>query len=131
MRKIIIYLFYVLTLINSSFCIGGDCEKVRKKAKNFESCRGIKPADPDNEYCCFLKAGKIQECVELLKVDIDNNNVKRTIKELEKGVYEYWDDGSVDINEIYGDIKSLVCDEGFYISNKLLINMLFIFLIIF
>ena len=49
----------------------GDCGKVGYTAKNFDSCKDKKPYD-DTKYCCYIEAGKYQECVEILKEDIDN-----------------------------------------------------------
>ena len=114
----------------------GECAQVGYKAKNAASCKGKKTYNPTDEFCCFLKAGKIQECVEVLKKDIVGGNVKMTIKEIEKGIYEYWQTTEITVNNkkeiedrnyIYGKLNSFVCDFGNYIKMK---NILITFLII-
>ena len=95
----------------------GDCGKVGYKAYDFNSCKGKSPKNSGTEYCCFLKAGKIQECVEVLKADIDNNAVEITIKEIEKGIYEYWENNNgINMNEIYGKLDSFECDNNFFLQ---------------
>ena len=131
----IINSFLILTKCDDDFH-EGECAEVGKKAKNFASCKGKKTYNPSDEYCCFLKAGKIQQCVEVLKKDIDGGNVKITKLEIEKGIYEYWEDIEItvdgqkekeDRNYIYGSLNSFICDFGNY--NKMR-NILITFLII-
>ena len=109
----------------------GECGGVGYKAVNFDSCKGKTPYDSTNEYCCFLKSGKTQECVEVAKVDIDNNAVKITIKEIEKGIYEYWENNKGEsLNTIYEKLDTFECDNTFFIQFKKSIFLLTILLII-
>ena len=108
----------------------GDCGKVGYRAYDFNSCKDKSPKNSGTEYCCFLKAGKIQECVEVLKVDIDNNAVETTIKEIEKGIYEYWEDNNgINMNEIYGELDSFECDNNFFLQISPTIFLITILLI--
>ena len=110
--------------------IFGDCGQVGYRAYDFNSCKGKSPKNSGTEYCCFLKAGKIQECVEVLKVDIDNNAVETTIKEIEKGIYEYWEDNNgINMNEIYGELDSFECDNNFFLQISPIIFLVTILLI--
>ena len=105
----------------------GDCGKVGYTAKNFDSCKDKKPYD-DTKYCCYIEAGKYQECVEILKEDIDNNEIKFTIKEIENGVYEDWmDNNGYDLNRNYINIKSLECDKSSFFD----LNIFFFFFFLF
>ena len=108
----------------------GECGKVGYRAYDFNSCKGKSPNNSGTEYCCFLKAGKTQECVEVLKVDIDNNAVETTIKEIEKGIYEYWEDNNgINMNEIYGELDSFECDNSFFLQISPIIFLITILLI--
>ena len=108
----------------------GDCGQVGYRAYDFSSCKDKSPKNSGTEYCCFLKAGKIQECVEVLKVDIDNNAVETTIKEIEKGIYEYWEDNNGNnMNEIYGELDSFECDNNFFLQISPIIFLITILLI--
>ena len=104
----------------------GECRNVGYNAKNFDSCKGKKPYD-DTKYCCFLKAGKFQECVEILKEDVDNGVIDLTIKEIEKGIYEDWEDNNgYDLNRYYDIINTLECDEDAFIKLNIFIFSLFL-----
>ena len=130
--KILLLLSIIFKSIISSFQYDfGECGDVGYKAKSFESCKGKKTYD-ESKYCCFLKSGKIQECVEVLKEDIDDGEVKTTIKEIEKGIYEPWDYGNGhDLNKIYDKLNDFICDKSnFFYSNTINI-ILSIFLLIF
>ena len=108
----------------------GECGKVGFLAKNFDSCKDKKPFD-DTKYCCFLKAGKDQECVEILKKDIDNDAVTMTIEELEKGIYEDWEDNNgYNLNRYYDIINSLECDKDIFIEYKFFSFLFFIILVL-
>ena len=108
----------------------GECGKVGYQAINYESCQGKKPVD-DNYYCCFLKSGKNQECVEVLKEDIDNNEVKTTIKEIEKGIYEPWDNNNgYNLNKIYEKLNKFICDKSYFIQSNIIYIIISIFLLI-
>ena len=108
----------------------GDCGQVGYRAYDFSSCKDKSPKNSGTEYCCFLKAGKTQECVEVLKVDIDNNAVETTIKEIEKGIYEYWEDNNGNnMNEIYGELDSFECDNNFFLQISPIIFLVTILLI--
>ena len=108
----------------------GDCGQVGYRAYDFSSCKDKSPKNSGTEYCCFLKAGKTQECVEVLKVDIDNNAVETTIKEIEKGIYEYWEDNNgINMNEIYGELDSFECDNNFFLQIGPIIFLITILLI--
>ena len=108
----------------------GDCGQVGYRAYDFSSCKDKSPKNSGTEYCCFLKAGKTQECVEVLKVDIDNNAVETTIKEIEKGIYEYWEDNNGNnMNEIYGELDSFECDNNFFLQIGPIIFLITILLI--
>ena len=108
----------------------GDCGKVGYRAYDPNSCKDKSPKNPGTEYCCFLKAGKIQECVEVLKSDIDNSAVETTIKEIEKGIYEYWEDNNgINMNEIYGELDSFECDNNFFLQINPIIFLITILLI--
>ena len=108
----------------------GDCGQVGYRAYDFSSCKDKSPKNSGTEYCCFLKAGKIQECVEVLKVDIDNNAVETTIKEIEKGIYEYWEDNNgINMNEIYGELDTFECDNNFFLQISPITFLIIILLI--
>ena len=108
----------------------GDCGQVGYRAYDFSSCKDKSPKNSGTEYCCFLKAGKTQECVEVLKVDIDNNAVETTIKEIEKGIYEYWEDNNGNnMNEIYGELDSFECYNNFFLQIGPIIFLITILLI--
>ena len=110
----------------------GECGKVGYKAINFESCKDKKPFVESDYYCCFLKSGKNQECVEILKKDIDDNGVKVTILEIEKGIYEGWNfNNELNLNKIYGKLNKLECDKSFFFEFKIIIFFLTIFFIIY
>ena len=79
MLLIINFLIFVLKIKDTlEEPLFGECRNVGYNAKNFDSCKGKKPYD-DTKYCCFLKAGKFQECVEILKEDVDNGVIDLTI----------------------------------------------------
>ena len=108
----------------------GDCGQVGYRAYDFNSCKGKAPKNSGSEYCCFLKAGKIQECVEVLKVDIDNYAVETTIKEIEKGIYEYWEDNNgINMNKIYDELDSFECDNNYFLQINPIIFLITILLI--
>ena len=98
----------------------GECGKVGYKAKNFDSCKDKSTYD-NTLYCCFLKSGKIQECVEILKEDIDDDAVDMTILEIEKGIYEPWENNNnFNLNNIYDKLDTLICDKSLFIQvNKI------------
>ena len=128
--KIKIKLINIITIIlifNNSLCQNsqGECANVGYKAISFESCQGKVPYDSANYYCCFLKSGKIQKCVEVAKEDIDNNKVKTTIREIEKGIYEHWEEKT-----IYNKLNTFECDYTILLkSNHLLLFIVIILLI--
>ena len=123
----LIFIIFIL-LLNGSFeaPLFGDCGNIGYKATGFSSCKDKAPYD-DSKYCCYIKAGKMQECVEILKKDIDNNVIDLTIKEIEKGIYEEWEDNNgVDLNKYYGEIESLECDKGYFLYFNFFYFFLFI-----
>ena len=104
----------------------GECGKVGYKAKDFHSCKDKGPYD-DTLYCCFLKSGKDQQCVEIKKVDIDDGAVGMTILEIEKGIYEPWEDNEgFKLNKIYEKLDDLICDKSLYLQLKKISLFLFI-----
>ena len=120
--SIINEIFLQETLLTPEF---GECGKIGYTAKNYESCSGKKPVDESNYYCCFLKSGKKQECVEILKKDIDDDAVKVTILEIEKGIYEPWNNNNgYNLNKIYGKLSELQCDKSFVIQFNIVILFL-------
>ena len=120
--KYLLILIYIKETFEEPFF--GECRNVGYKAINFESCKGKAPYD-DSKYCCFLKAGKFQECVEILKEDIDNDAVSMTIKEIEKGIYEDWENNNgYDLNRYYDSIQTLECDKNSFL--KIFIFSLFL-----
>ena len=128
--KIKIKLINIITIIlifNNSLCQNsqGECANVGYKAISFESCQGKVPYDSANYYCCFLKSGKIQKCVEVAKEDIDNNKVKTTIREIEKGIYEPWEDNS--LNKIYNKLNSFECDKSQFLKFSQIVFLLLFF----
>ena len=132
--NLLIKILLLLTIINKTVLQYdfGECGDFGYKAKSFESCKGKKPLDETLMYCCFLKSGKVQECVEILKEDIDDGEVTTTIKEIEKGIYEPWNYGNAPgLNKIYDKLNNLICDKSYFFhSNKIKI-ILSIFLLIF
>ena len=128
MLFIINFLFFALIIKETlEEPLIGECGNVGYNAKNFDSCKGKVPYD-DTKYCCFLKAGKFQECVEILKEDVDNGVIDLTIKEIEKGIYEDWEDNNgYDLNRYYDIINILECDEDSFIKLNIFIFSLFLF----
>ena len=128
MLLIINFLIFVLKIKDTlEEPLFGECRNVGYNAKNFDSCKGKKPYD-NTKYCCFLKAGKFQECVEILKEDVDNGVIDLTIKEIEKGIYEDWEDNNgYDLNRYYDIINTLECDEDSFIKLNIFIFSLFLF----
>ena len=124
---ILFYSFINHILLQPNF---GECGKVGYKAINFESCKEKKTFDESNYYCCFLKSGKNQECVEILKKDIDDNAFKVTILEIEKGIYEGWNNNGLNLNKIYGKLNELECDKSFFFEINRTIFFLSIFFIL-
>ena len=131
--NLLINIIIVLSFINNILLEPnfGECGKVGYKAINFESCKEKKVYDESNYYCCFLKSGKNQECVEILKKDIDDNAVKVTILEIEKGIYEGWNNDELNLNKIYGKLNKLECDKSFFLEFNGIICFLSIFLILY
>ena len=106
-----ILLFLIIIKLTSEQPLFGECANVGYNAVNFESCKGKAPYD-NNKYCCFLKAGKFKECVEILKKDVDDDAISMTIKEIERGIYEDWEDNNGNnLNRYYDVINSLECDK--------------------
>ena len=130
---LIIKIFLLLSIIHKKiFQFNfGDCGDVGYKAINFESCKGKKPYD-DTKYCCFLKSGKIQEWVEVLKEDTDDGAVTMTIKEIEKGIYEPWyDNNGPGLNKIYDKLNDLIFGKSNFFHLNIINIILSIFLLIF
>ena len=127
MLLIINFLIFVLKIKDTlEEPLFGECRNVGYNAKNFDSCKGKKPYD-NTKYCCFLKAGKFQECVEILKEDVNNGVIDLTIKEIEKGIYEDWEDNNgYDLNRYYDIINTLECDEDSFIKLNIFIFSLFL-----
>ena len=78
-----------------------------------------------NNYCCFIHFNYLgadaKYCFEFPKKDVDNNNIKETIKLIESG--EYWK-GRI---QSY-DVLSLQCDNSFSLKVKYLKIFYFLFL---
>ena len=123
----IINIITIIFLFNNVLCPSnkGECADVGYKAVNFDSCKGKSPYDSNNYYCCFLKSGKYQKCVEILKEDVDHGNVKTTVREIEKGIYEHWEEKT-----IYNKLNTFECDYTILLkSNHLLLFIVIILLI--
>ena len=127
MLLIINFLFFALIIKNTlEEPLIGECRNVGYNAKNFDSCKGKNPYD-NTKYCCFLKAGKFQECVEIIKEDVDNGVIDLTIKEIEKGIYADWEDNNgYDLNRYYNVINTLECDKGAFIKLNFFIFSFFL-----
>ncbi len=128
--NLLIKLLIVISIINNILLQPnfGECGNVGYKAKNYDSCKDKKTYDESNYYCCFLKSGKTQECVEIPKEDINDNAVKVTILEIEKGIYEPWNDNNgYNLNKIYGKLSDLICDKSFYLKYNIILIVLSIF----
>ena len=128
----LIKLILIIFIIKNISCAPnqGECADVGYKAIGFESCKGKTPYDQSNQYCCFLKSGKIQKCVEVLKEDIDNNAVQTTILEIEKGIYEPWSDNNgFNLNKIYNHLNSFECDKSFLLKFNKIIFLITIILV--
>ena len=80
-----------------------------------------------NNYCCFIHfnylGAEAKYCFEFPKKDIDNNNIKQTIKLIENG--EYWK-GRIQSYDIY----SLQCDNSFSLKVKYLKIIYLFFLLL-
>ena len=129
--NLLIKLLIVISIINNILLQPnfGECGNVGYKAKNYDSCKDKKTYDESNYYCCFLKSGKTQECVEIPKEDINDNAVKVTILEIEKGIYEPWNDNNgYNLNKIYGKLSDLICDKSFYLKYNIILIVLSIFI---
>ena len=132
--KSLIKIISVLIMIKNSVLQPnlGECGNFGYRAINFDSCKGKATYDPTNYYCCFLKAGKYQECVEVLKKDIDDNAVKMTILEIQKGIYKPWyDNNGYDLNQIYEKLQTFECDNCHYLTYNQIFFFIIILLIIF
>ena len=128
--NLLIKLLIIISIINNILLQPnfGECGNVGYKAKNYDSCKDKKTYDESNYYCCFLKSGKTQECVEIPKEDINDNAVKVTILEIEKGIYEPWNDNNgYNLNKIYGKLSDLICDKSFYLKYNIILIVLSIF----
>ena len=126
--KFLLFLF-ILNGIKSQPHLG-PCGEIGYKAKNFDSCKAQSPYD-NTKYCCFLNAGKFKECVEILKIDIDNGAIDMTIKEIEKGIYEDWEDNNgCNLNKYYDVINSLECDKSSFLNITFILFCLYFFLIL-
>ena len=126
--KFLFFSFFLKRIKNTP--LFGDCGNIGYKAKNFESCKGQTTYD-NTKYCCFLHAGKYKECVEILKKDIDNGAIDMTIKEIEKGIYEDWEDNNgYNLNRDYEDIDSLECDKSSFLNIIYIFFIFFLFLIL-
>ena len=128
--NLLIKLLIVISIINNILLQPnfGECGNVGYKAKNYDSCKDKKTYDESNYYCCFLKSGKTQECVEIPKEDINDNAVKVTILEIEKGIYEPWNDNNgYNLNKIYGKLSDLICNKSFYLKYNIILIVLSIF----
>ena len=123
-----IIIFFSLIQIIYNQVLQGECGEVGYKAKDYKSCEGKKPYDESSEYCCYIKAGKIQQCVEVLKADIDNNAIDLTIIDIEKGMYYFWEDNNgFNLNRDYDGLSELKCDKNFFLSIKIVLVIFFIF----
>ena len=131
MLLIIQFLFFsfILKTIKSEPNFG-NCGKIGYTAKNFDSCKGQSTYDT-TKYCCFLQSGKYRECVEILKKDVDNDAIDMTIKEIEKGIYEGWENNNgIDLNKFYDDIDSLECDKSSFINIYYIFFLFYFFLML-
>ena len=51
-----------------------------------------------------------------------------TILEIEKGIYEPWNDNNgYNLNKIYGKLSDLICDKSFYLKYNIILIVLSIF----
>ena len=126
--KFLLFLFILNGIKNQPHL--GPCGEIGYKAKNFDSCKAQSPYD-NTKYCCFLNAGKFKECVEILKIDIDNGAIDMTIKEIEKGIYEDWEDNNgYNLNKYYDVINSLECDKSSFLNITFILFCLYFFLIL-
>ena len=91
---------------------------------SFSDCIG--KVTKSNNYCCFVYLNYLgadaKYCFEFPKQDIDNNNIKETIKLIESG--GYWQ-GKIQSYDIY----NLECDNSFSLKMKYL-KILYLFFLL-
>ena len=54
-----------------------------------------------------------------------------TILEIEKGIYEGWNNDELNLNKIYGKLNKLECDKSFFLEFNRIICFLSIFFILY